>query len=162
MILPPHFIMRDGGSREGSHGYALRCSRDDEGLGVWLEAVRNRWGAPWIQQWTYDWLPGQVFPTLNALREAVSRISEDQIAIERANHPFVRMLREISGRGLANACAVCARETPAANSEGVVEVYLTRNWRPRCDAYIELCAEHRGLLDNPLELARRALGSDRP
>lgn len=162
MIIPSTLIWRQTASGDGRRGYAYQRLRDDEGYGVELESVRQHYGSQWVQQWTYDWLPDASFPTLNALQEAVGRLSEDAISAERAKYPYVRRWRELNGRGLANTCAVCAREHPEGPVAGVVEVYLAQNWRMRCDVYMELCSEHRSLVDDRLALALRTAGGPRP
>lgn len=159
MILPDTLIMRSLGSGDGVRGYAFERTRDDEGYGVELACTRQRWGAPWKQEWSYDWLPDQVFPTYNLLREAVQRLNEAEIATEKAKYPRIRTWHALNGSGLANACAVCKRDNPeATTNNGTVAIYIARNWRPRGDTYVELCTKHRYLLDDRIELSRLVLG----
>lgn len=79
MNIPPSLRYRV--EAHGHNGLAFYIYRNDE-FGVQVEARREKRGAPWIETWTSDYLPGKEFKGLTGLREAVADVDPSQFKPE--------------------------------------------------------------------------------
>lgn len=141
MILPdePRWVLTTHGhNRKG--GYLYRYT-DTGRLGISCIA-RSENGRVEKRSYTYAWLPEQEFATYSALRDAVSQLTEAQVAVEKAKYPLTR---SVEPEQCGNKCRLCQQP-------GAVAVHLAESPDPMDDWPHSLCELHRPLVDRPRAL----------
>jgi hypothetical protein len=151
MQVPESFKARmllHGSKGKGGYVYVYK---DVEGLGITKVIDRKTRRDPETYEWMADALPGQTFPTLQALAAAMEPVTPEQLAAEAAKYPTMRSEVVISTDRMQNTrCRLCGFHTSVP---AVVEVTVATSWTGLSDwNMVDLCNEHRELTARPAEL----------
>lgn len=142
--LPEKLSLRETMHGHGAKGMAFYRYADKE-YGVHMEARRANSRERFIETFTWDYLPGQSFPTYAALCEAAKAVTADDIAAEKAMYPYLRSSELVGDDDFANACRLC-------KGPGFLVIHLAHNWQPVEDSYATLCKDHQFLAQHPQAL----------
>lgn len=144
----------------GRRGETYIRQNDEHGLGVALLTTRAHWSAPFVDAWSHIGLPRRTFHSYEELRQAVAAVRDEVLAAELAYYPHVSRHLQHAPRPDA-ICSVCG---PAAENTGpcTTAAFIAMTWRPEDDRYVQLCAEHQGLLDKPRALVQAMNDAAKP
>lgn len=162
MNLPETIKMFTAQFGDGQEGYAIQILRNNE-FCIQCDAVRAKRGAPWVEIFTSDHLPGQAFPSFKALREAVLATP--------APAAFMPVVIEVKSRDPRNhgKCWLC-HEIEYSHSVTAKTGWRDRdvNWIPSCDVCLEAVkadpvaaveSRHKWVREHPVRL-KEPVGDD--
>lgn len=141
--LPEHLFMRETRHGTGDSGLAFYDYEDNAGLGVQMQARRERRGERFVETWFHQMLPGMTFTTYAAMCEAYAKLTPEDIAAEKAMYPYIRELKKDS---CGNACRLCPRPPYMPGSRVLHDTWrvdVATGWRASDGHFASLCHVHK-------------------
>lgn len=153
MKIPPNITVRNIMHGSGAKGASVYISVNEE-HGVYQVARRESRSHPFVETYSYAYLPGQDFKSFKELCMAAENVTPEQIEVERAKYPVVISTEAVKAdRGYNNGCRLCPwvpnrRELHPEKHR----VHLARDGSGHADDYVPLCDEHVKLTSDPVAL----------
>lgn len=154
MILPEFDEIKwkntmHGSGRNGAYMYRYE---DVGGLGLACVVRRKDRRSRELTEFSFDWLPDATFTDYPSLRDAVSKLTDAQIALEKAKYPRLREQPKGHAPPYRNRCRLCSGLLDRLNGE--YSIVLAESPDGMRDWHFDLCGQHLSLVDDPRALLK--------